>query len=341
MKDAQTKQPGRQQRQGGWIARGALVLVALLGVFCLGYFLIQRFVRLNLHQIEDTQVYRSAQPDEELLRRLVKEDGLKSIIKLNSRNSGSRSGQEESAAAKLGIELIYLPMAMHRLPSHQEMIDLLEAIETAPRPLLIHCNAGADRTGLASVMVAMRHGRSFDQAVKEQLSVRYLHVGVWGEDVDEILDQYRSECERRGVSTGGWTEFKRYLIESYRPGFYNAKLEIRRWSPPGEPHVIQAVVRVTNLSQTPFPVDGGHPIEVTAYLPQPSGPKKILSSEPLNRALKPGESVEIPLTWKSSDVEASQTIEIDLLHREIAWFGEKGSQVLKIEPIEPTTRPNP
>jgi hypothetical protein len=57
--------------------------------------------------------------------------------------------------------------------------------------------------------------------------------------------------------------------------------------------------------------------------------------------LKPGESVEIPLTWKSSDVEASQTIEIDLLHREIAWFGEKGSQVLKIEPIEPTTRPNP
>ncbi|MCC7350454.1 MAG: tyrosine-protein phosphatase [Phycisphaerales bacterium] len=339
MPESTTPQPVRNKHPTGWLARGVLICILLAGLFCLGYFLIQRFVWLNLHRIDGTQVYRSAQPDEDLLRRLVKDDGLRSIIKLNSRNAGSRSGQEESIASQLGIEMIYLPMAMHRLPSHQEMINLLEAIESAPRPVLIHCNAGADRTGLAAVMVAMMQGQSFDQAVKQQLSVRYLHVGVWGEDVDEILDQYQSDCQARGVSTGGWAEFKRYLIESYRPGFYDAKLEIRHWQPPGDPQVVQAVVTVTNISRTPFPMDGGHPIEVTTYQPQPNGPKKILAGEPLGRALQPGQKVEIPLTWKVSDVDPHQMIEIDLLHREIAWFGEKGSGVLKIPPINPSTRP--
>jgi len=264
MLDEIMTQHERKHRPAQWLVRGVLALAALVGMFCLGYFLVQRYVWLNLHQIEGTQVYRSAQPDEQLLRRLVKEDGLRSILKLNSRNSGSHSGQEEAAAEALGLKMTYLPMAMHRLPTHQEMIDLMQAIENAPRPMLIHCNAGADRTGLAAAMVAMQGGESFDQAAKRQLSVRYLHVGVWGEDVDEILDQYRADCRAAGVPTGGWAEFKRYLTESYRPSFYDAKLAIRRWQPAGEPKMVQAVVTVTNLSRQAFPVDGGHPIEVVA-----------------------------------------------------------------------------
>jgi len=49
-----------------------------------------------------------------------------------------------------------------------------------------------------------------------------------------------------------------------------------------------------------------------------------LAREPLNRALGPGQSAEVPLTWAADDVTVDQTIEIDLLQREVAWFGEKG-----------------
>lgn len=323
----------RRQHRLPAALRPLLWAVVAMILLCLGYFLVQRFVRLNLHQIQGTQVYRSAQPDDDLLRRLVQEDGLKSILKLNSRNSSSRSGREEEVAAQLRLKMVYLPMAMHRLPSRQEMINLLNAIESTPRPMLIHCNAGADRTGLAAAMVAMQQGESFDQAVKQQLSAYYLHIGVRGEDVDEILGQYRNDCAAAGVPTGGWTEFKQYLLESYRPGFYHAKLTIHRWQPTGEPKTVQAVITVTNLSRLPFPADGDHPIEVVAYVAQPHGPKQILAAEPLNRALAPGQSVQVPLTWKSPAVANHDTIEVDLLRRQIAWFGEKGSQVLQIPPL--------
>lgn len=323
------------------VLRGLVWTVAGIALACLGYFLIQRYVLLNLHRIEGTQVYRSAQPDEGLLRRLVNENGLKSILKLNSRNSSARSGQEEQIAGQLGLQMVYLPMAMHRLPSRQEMINLLAAIETAPRPMLIHCNAGADRTGLAAVMVAMQRGESFEQAVNQQLSVRFLHVGVWGEDVDEILEQYRDDCRADGVPTGGWEQFKQYILKTYRPGFYDAKLTIRRWEPAGDPKNVQAVVMITNLSRRAFPVDGGHPIEVAAYIPQSQGPKKIIADEPINRPLGPGQSVEIPLTWAADAVGADDHIEIDLLHREVAWFGEKGSQVLRVHPLATTAPSTP
>jgi hypothetical protein len=131
-------------------------------------------------------------------------------------------------------------------------------------------------------------------------------------------------------------DFKRYLTKSYRPSFYDAKLAIQRWEPAGRPKTVQAVVTITNLSRRAFPVDGGHPIEVVAYLPQAEGPKRILSSEPLNRALGPGQSMEVPLTWAAGEVTADQIIEIDLLHREVSWFGEKGSQVLRVQSLAQT-----
>lgn len=326
-----------------WLLRGVIAIAILVGVACLGYFLVQRFVFLNLHRIEGTQVYRSAQPDEDFLRKLFQDKGLRSIIKLNSRNSGSRSRDEEAAARKLGLNMVYLPMAMHRLPTRQELIDLLNAIESTPRPVLIHCNAGADRTGLAAVLVAMQQGESFEQAVDRQLSMKYLHVGIWGEDVDEVLEQYRDDCNASGVATGGWAEFKRYVLERYRPSFYDAKLSIRRLELPGDPKIVQAVVTITNLSRRPFPMDGGHPIEVVAYIDKGESPKAILDSEPLDRALGPGQSVDVPLSWTASRIEPGQTIDVDLLHREVAWFGEKGSQVLRITPSaqSATTMPLP
>ncbi len=48
----------------------------------------------------------------------------------------------------------------------------------APKPLLIHCLAGADRTGLASALyVAGVEGRG-ELAAEWQLSIAYGHVGV-------------------------------------------------------------------------------------------------------------------------------------------------------------------
>jgi undecaprenyl-diphosphatase len=51
---------------------------------------------------------------------------------------------------------------------------LLHIVETAPKPVLIHCNAGADRTGLVAALYQVEHGVAPAQAAKE-LSLHYGH----------------------------------------------------------------------------------------------------------------------------------------------------------------------
>ena len=41
---------------------------------------------------------------------------------------------------------------MDKMPKDKDMQTLLDIFKTAPRPVLIHCLGGSDRTGLASTL---------------------------------------------------------------------------------------------------------------------------------------------------------------------------------------------
>ncbi|WP_219928901.1 tyrosine-protein phosphatase [Palleronia abyssalis] len=54
----------------------------------------------------------------------------------------------------------------------------MQVIRDAPKPLLIHCRGGADRTGLTCALyVAGIDGRGED-AAEAQLSISYGHIGI-------------------------------------------------------------------------------------------------------------------------------------------------------------------
>ena len=54
----------------------------------------------------------------------------------------------------------------------------MRILRDAPKPLLIHCRSGADRTGLASVIYqAVIKGMDEDRA-ESQLSLRFGHFSV-------------------------------------------------------------------------------------------------------------------------------------------------------------------
>jgi protein tyrosine/serine phosphatase len=48
----------------------------------------------------------------------------------------------------------------------------------APKPILIHCQAGADRTGLVSVLYLQQIAGIDEETAEEQLSVRFGHIGI-------------------------------------------------------------------------------------------------------------------------------------------------------------------
>lgn len=207
--------PQRRRRIFGRKVRVALGLVGLVIAVGGGWLLYQRFITRNFHTVVEAKVYRSAQPTPEHLRRWASDHGIKTVINLRGNETRDPVVQEIATCRKLGLayHCIRLPNYVH--PERGKMIRLVDTIAAAEKPVLIHCRAGADRTGIISVIAAMQiGGLSYDEA-RPHLSWRYLHLDNNPENVGGFMKLYEDYCRDQGVSTGGWEQFNRWLREVY------------------------------------------------------------------------------------------------------------------------------
>jgi tyrosine-protein phosphatase SIW14 len=97
----------------------------------------------NWYKVDD-DVYRSEQPTRKGFKE-IQDKGIKTVINL-------RYGNSDAALVK-GLDLILIEIGMTAWEfSDNDILRALKAIESAPKPVLIHCQYGSDRTG---VVVAM------------------------------------------------------------------------------------------------------------------------------------------------------------------------------------------
>lgn len=144
----------------------------------------------NFHEVSSGAVYRAAQMDGQNLARWKREHGIASILNLRGAADGADWYETERAVAdRLGIQHIDFGMSDQEELTDREVQALMNVMRNAPKPLLIHCRAGADRTGLASALyLAGIDGREEGEAEKH-LSIRYGHIGLpwvskaWSMDV--------------------------------------------------------------------------------------------------------------------------------------------------------------
>jgi tyrosine-protein phosphatase SIW14 len=113
----------------------------------------------NWYRVDDG-LYRSRQPDrngfEEIRRR-----GIRTIVDLRAGHSDAR------LVEGLGFNLVAIPLRAWHFTDDQ-ILSALKAIQAGPKPVLVHCQQGADRTGV--VIAAYRvivQGWSKDEAVAE------------------------------------------------------------------------------------------------------------------------------------------------------------------------------
>jgi protein tyrosine/serine phosphatase len=134
----------------------------------------------NFHEIDPGKVYRSAQLDEEQLIEAITKVGIKTVINLRGFNPNDDWYKtEKSVTTRFGVEQIDIPMSAGRLPHRRDLLRLLEAFEKAERPILVHCKAGADRTGEAMAIYQMLYmGKSKDEAL-EMLTTQYNHYSAF------------------------------------------------------------------------------------------------------------------------------------------------------------------
>ena len=160
------------------VLRSTLVLVAAV-LFMAIYIGIQLQIG-NFHEVVKDEAYRSAQLEPGDLTRYKAEHGIASVLNLRGENKGSDWYDAEIAEAKaLGIAHINFPMKASRELTTAQAIALIEIMRNAPKPLLIHCRAGADRTGLASAFYVAAISQGGEWAAERQLWLNYGHLPFW------------------------------------------------------------------------------------------------------------------------------------------------------------------
>lgn len=148
----------------------------------------------NFHVVDDGQVYRSAQLGREQLKQLIVGHKIAAIINLRGENSGKDWYDDEvQVAEQLAVLHIDYRLSANKKVALSQMQEILKTIANTPKPILVHCSGGADRTGLVSALyLAQKTGNS--NKAKEQLSLRFGHTPFLihsdTKAMDESLDDY-------------------------------------------------------------------------------------------------------------------------------------------------------
>jgi len=154
---------------------GALGILALLA----GSFLTYLKISGNFHPVIAAELYRSAQPTGEDVVRYASEHGIRSVINLRGANHGRTwYDAEVSASRSLGIAHYDFQMSENRDLSQPEAQELIALMRRAEKPLLIHCDEGADRSSLASALYLAAVAKQGEEKAEGQMSFWYGHLSV-------------------------------------------------------------------------------------------------------------------------------------------------------------------
>lgn len=131
----------------------------------------------NFHTVIAGEVYRSAQPSGEDLSKWAASHGIRSVLNLRGASEKDWYKEERAASTRLGLVHADFGMSDRKLLTPERAERVMALIREMPKPILIHCAAGADRSGLISALVLAMNGASEEEA-ERQISFFYGHVSL-------------------------------------------------------------------------------------------------------------------------------------------------------------------
>lgn len=132
----------------------------------------------NFHWIVPGEAARSAQPYMGMMGRLIDSNGLKGMINLRGHHPKFAWWRYETEiCARHGVTHLDAMMDSRRLPLPEMLVALFDAFDAVPRPFVIKCSGGQDRTSLAAALYLVhRDGWTAMERAQRQFSrFPYLH----------------------------------------------------------------------------------------------------------------------------------------------------------------------
>lgn len=163
------------------MSRNGYDVLALLVLMTTGCALVND----NLRVVEHGELWRSAQMSPERLAYIIEKHDIKTVISLRGVNKDESWYRDEVALCnELGVTRYDLPWTMRRIPEPQSLQQLMAWFETAEKPILVHCQAGIHRAGVASASYKLYKGADVVTA-RDQFG---LYFG--GAPIGNVLDLY-------------------------------------------------------------------------------------------------------------------------------------------------------
>lgn len=166
-----------------------------------------REVYPNLHRVSE-RAWRSGQPTPRLLRRWIREHGLRTVICLRQPKASDRLVElERRVCAESGVVLEFLQVYSRGIPSVEKLREVHALLQRIEYPVLIHCQGGADRSGLISTLyLHWMEGVPLDQT-RQLTFFPHLHIRTGRSGlIDKFFEAYVRHCESDPIPLIDWAE---------------------------------------------------------------------------------------------------------------------------------------
>jgi len=309
------------------------VIVVLLAVLApLSYYLYFHVLLANFAVVVPGQIYRSGQPSPAQLARWISKYGLKTVLDLRGED-GDWAAPERAVTDRMGVSLVSIAIGAHGCLPRPTLTKLIEAIESAPKPMLIHCASGVERSGTISALAAMAIGGSDYDAARAQA---YIPSGpldrVDGSShVSDVLREYEEYCYRHGFKHGGWDGFRAWAVGVYIPLYYDIRIsapaEIA--AQPGQTVAVDVVV--TNKSGDVIPASNqDKKLRIAAYVDGPEYRKESTILPPETSLpqmdVPPGGTLTVKACITAPAAPGAYQIFFDVFEGKSTAFSGEGSE---------------
>ena len=321
----------------------AIVVGCLLGALLACVVEIGRMTMdRNRHVVVPGRVYRSAQLTPAQLERDVRKHDIKTVVNLRGRPFSDWYPAQSETTQGLGISQEDVTTSANRLPAPVEVRRLVEVFDHSEHPILIHCQQGADRTGLAAAVYLLLYTDADFATARRQCSPRYGHVPIHtAASMDEFFDFYEAWLRDQG-KTHSPDSFRHWATEVYCPGPGRARFELLSPTGPvliGKPFAF--TVRAYNTSHEVWHLRAGSQAGVYARyivqgpdgniqfpdIPGISDKAGFLMAGLFNASVPPGEYVDLSLPIPAPATAGRYRLYVDLAQRNVA-FAQYGSEPL-------------
>lgn len=171
----------------------------------------------NIHTVVAGRLYRSAQLSIPTLDRVIAEHGVRSVLSLRKADPPAPEVvQEQDHLQAIRMEHENVPLSPQKLPRPEALAQILARFDQGPYPMLVHCEEGADRTGLAVVIwLVVYDQRTVADARAQELSWRTGHFSIGqAHAMDDFFDLYES--------TSGGVDLRTWIYDTY-PHLYDSR----------------------------------------------------------------------------------------------------------------------